>query len=113
MATYEIKNYIKLLSIRIDHFESHIVDEKNTNSIEDIEKFIERYDNRPGLKVIIIQMNDMEIITFDDVKKIIRNAHVFDYIRHLASEGHRMLPISEIQGIDINLMIKYMLSGNE
>lgn len=41
MATYEIKNYMKLLCIRIDHFESFLVDEKNTDSIEEIEKFIE------------------------------------------------------------------------
>ena len=40
MATYEIKNYIKLLCIRIDHFESFIVDEKNTNQIEEIDMII-------------------------------------------------------------------------
>ena len=37
MATYEIKNYMKLLCIRVDHFESFLVDEKNTDSIEEIE----------------------------------------------------------------------------
>ena len=31
MAFYEIKNYIKLLCIRIDHIESYVVDELNTS----------------------------------------------------------------------------------
>ena len=59
MATYEIKNYIKLLCIRIDHFESFIVAEKNTDKIEEIEEFINRYDNRDGLKIVIIQIGNM------------------------------------------------------
>ena len=29
MALYEIKDYIKLLCIRIDHIESYVVDEVN------------------------------------------------------------------------------------
>ena len=110
MATYEIKNYIKLLCISIDHFESFLVDEVNTSSMDDINNFINLYKDKPGLKIIMIQMNNMEIITFDDVKKIIRNAHVFDYLRHLSFEGHKMLPVSEVQGIDINLIVKYLLS---
>ena len=112
MATYEIRNYIKMLCIRIDHFESFIVDERNCLSVEEIEKFIDRYDNRPGLKTIIIQMNNMEIITFDDVKKIIKNAHVFDYIRHLSSEGHKMLPVTDINKLDVSWLLKHMLSSD-
>ena len=112
MATYEIKNYMKLLCIRIDHFESFLVDEKNTDSIEEVEKFIEQYDNRDGLKIVIIQMENMEMITFDDVKKIIKNAHVFDYIRHLSSEGHKMIPFTEINKLDVNWLLKHMLSNN-
>ena len=111
MATYEIKNYIKLLCIRVDHFESFLVDEKNTDSIEEIEKFIEQYDNHEGLKIVIIQMGNMEMITFDDVKKIIKNAHVFDYIRHLSSEGHKMIPFSDINKLDVNWLLKHMLSN--
>lgn len=110
MATYEINNYIKLLCISIDHFDSSLVDEVNTSSMDDINNFINLYKDKPGLKIIMIQMNNMEIITFDDVKKIIRNAHVFDYLRHLSFEGHKMLPVSEVQGIDINLIVKYLLS---
>ena len=111
MATYEIKNYIKMLCIRIDHFESFLVDEKNTDSIEEIEEFINRYDNRDGLKIVIIQMENMEMITFDDVKKIIKNAHVFDYIRHLSSEGHKMIPFTEINKLDVSWLLKHMLSN--
>ena len=112
MATYEIKNYIKLLCIRIDHFESSIVSEKNTNQIDEIEDFINRYDNRDGLKIVIIQMENMEMITFDDVKKIIKNAHVFDYIRHLSSEGHKMISFSDINKLDVNWLLKHMLSDS-
>ena len=64
---YDIKNYVKLLCIRIDHFESQIVDEKNTNDSKEIEEFIKRYQNRQGLKILIIQMNNMEIVTFDEI----------------------------------------------
>lgn len=54
MATYEIKNYIKLLCIRVDHFETILEDKVNTCDIGEFEKFIERYDNREELKIIII-----------------------------------------------------------
>ena len=67
---YDIKNYVKLLCIRIDHFESHIVDEQNTTDSKEIEEFIKRYRNRQGLKILMIQMNNMEIVTFDEIKKI-------------------------------------------
>ena len=51
------------------------------------------------------------MITFDDVKKIIKNAHVFDYIRHLSSEGHKMIPFSDINKLDVNWLLKHMLSN--
>ena len=65
---YKINNYIKLLCINIDHFESQIVDEKNTTDSKEIEEFIKRHQNRQGLKILIIQMNNMEIVTFDEIK---------------------------------------------
>ena len=40
MATYEIKNYIKLLCLRVDHFETILEDEENTRDIIDIENLI-------------------------------------------------------------------------
>lgn len=110
MATYEIKSYIKLLCIRIDHFESYIVDEVNTTDGDMIERFIEKYNDRPGLKIIMIKMNDdMEMITFDDVKKILHNAHFFDYLRSIISEDNKVLPVHDIDGIDMNWLVKYML----
>ena len=113
MATYEIKNYIKLLCIRIDHFESSIVSEKNTNQIDEIEDFINRYDNRDGLKIVIIQMENMEMITFDDVKKIIKNAHVFDYMRHLVNDGHEMLALQDVSKTSIDWIVSHMLSNKK
>lgn len=109
MATYEISNYIKLLCIRIDHFESFIVAETNTKSYQEIEAFLERYDGRPGLKVIVVKMNSMEMISFDDVKKIIRNAHVFDYIRMLNSDGHEMIELDE-NVLSMRPLLKHMLN---
>ena len=109
MATYEIKNYIKLLCLRVDHFETILVDEVNTRKVEDIENFIERYDNRKGLKIIIIEMNTEEMFTFDELKRVIHNVHVFDYIRNIVSNGNNMLPIEQLQSIGINLLMKYLL----
>lgn len=111
MATYEISNYIKLICVRVDHFESFIVSEVNTNSYKEIETFLERYDKREGLKVIIVKMNSMEMITFDDVKKIIKNAHIFDYIRMLNNEGHRMIGTDDTT-LGIDTLIKHMLCVN-
>ena len=113
MATYEIKNYIKLLCIRIDHFESSIVSEKNTNQIDENEDFINRYDNRDGLKIVIIQMENMEMITFDDVKKIIHNAHIFDYMRYLVNDGHKMLTISDVNKTSIDWLVSHMISNKK
>lgn len=109
---YDIKNYVKLLCIRIDHFESHIVDEKNTTDPKEVEEFINRYQNREGLKILMIQMANIEMVTFDEVKKFIHNAHVFDYIRHLANEGHELIPVKDIGNLDMNLYLNYMLNSN-
>lgn len=109
MATYEIKNYIKLLCIRVDHFETILIDEVNTRKVEDIESFIERYDNRKGLKIIIIEMNTEEMFIFDELKRVIHNAHVFDYIRNIVVDGNKILPVEQLQSIGINLLMKYLL----
>lgn len=109
MATYEIKNYIKLLCLRVDHFQTILEDEVNTRDISDIENFIERYDNRKGLKIIMLEMNTEEMFTFDELKRVIHNVHVFDYIRNIVADGNKMLPVEQIQSIGINLLMKYML----
>lgn len=109
MATYEIQNYIKLICIRLDHFESYIVDEVNCSAIEEVEAFIRKYDGNEELKIIMVQMNNMEVITFDDVKKVIKNAHMFDYLRHLVSEGHKMINIDDANIFNLGWIINYML----
>lgn len=37
---FEIKNYVKLICLRLDHYESFIEDEVNTDCISDINNFI-------------------------------------------------------------------------
>ena len=113
MATYEIKNYMKLLCIRIDHFESLLEDEKNTDSMQEVENFIEQYNNREVLKIVMIHISNMEMITFDDVKKIIHNAHIFDYMRHLVNDGHKMLTISDVNKTSIDWLVSHMLSNKK
>ena len=109
---YNIQNYVKLLCIRIDHFESHIVDEKNTTDPKEVEEFINRYQNREGLKILMIQMANMEMVTFDQIKKVIQNAHVFDYIRRLASQGHELIPVDDNEKLDMSMYLNYMLNSS-
>lgn len=109
MAVFEIKNYIKLLCIRLNHFESFIEDEVNTTDEKEIENFINRYKNREGLKILIFEMDSMEMITFEDVRKIIHNAHVFDYMRQLIGDGHKLLSVGDVNSASIGSFIKYML----
>ena len=109
---YDIKNYIKLLCLRVDHFESFVVDEINTTDPKEIEDFINLYQGREGLKILMIQMANMEMVTFDQIKKVIQNAHVFDYIRRLASQGHELIPVKDIGNLDMNLYLNYMLNNN-
>lgn len=111
MATYNIHNYLKLLCLRMDHFETIIEDELNTIDDYEIEGFIDKYKDKQGLKIIIIEMNTEEIITFDDVQKIIHNAHVFDYMRQLISDGHKLLSIEDMKNASIDSFIKYMLEA--
>lgn len=113
MAVYEIKNYMKLLCLRVDHFQTIVVDEINSDDYQEIEEFINRYDNRSGLKIIMIQMNNEEVFTFDEIKRVIHNVHVFDYIRQIVADGHQMIPITQLKSIGINLLMKYMLAEIE
>ena len=95
------------------YFESFLEDEKNTDSIEEIEKFIEQYDNREGLKIVMIEMNNMEMMTFDDVKKIIHNAHIFDYMRYLVNDGHKVLTVSDVNKTSIDWLVNHMISDKK
>ena len=105
---YQIKNYIKLLCLRVDHFESFVVDEINTTDSKEIEDFVNLYQGRDGLKILMIQMANMEMVTFDQIKKVIQNAHVFDYIRRLASQGHELIPIEDNEKLDMSMYLKIL-----
>ena len=105
---YQIKNYIKLLCLRVDHFESFVVDEINTTDSKEIEDFVSLYQGREGLKILMIQMANMEMVTFDQIKKVIQNAHVFDYIRRLASQGHELIPIEDNEKLDMSMYLKIL-----
>jgi hypothetical protein len=84
MALYEIKNYIKLLCIRIDHIESYVVDELNTSDEKEINDFIKMYKHRRGLKILIFEMSDdVHVITYEQMQSFIHTLHVFDYIRKI------------------------------
>lgn len=111
MANFEIKSYIKLLCIRLDHFESYVVDEVNTTDEETIKKFIDTHKNRKGTKILLFEMNTMDMITFDEIQNIIHNAHVFDYMRQLISDGHKLLSIEDMNNASIGSFIKYMLEA--
>lgn len=113
MATFEIENYIKLICIRADHFESYIVDEVNTKDEKDIDKFLALHRNRPGVKILIFKMNTMEIITFDQVKQIIHTAHMFDYLRQLVSDGNKLLQLEHPEEVAIGTFIKYLTEIDE
>lgn len=105
---YQIKNYIKLLCLRVDHFESFVVDEINTTDSKEIKDFVNLYQGREGLKILMIQMANMEMVTFDQIKKVIQNAHVFDYIRRLASQGHELIPIEDNEKLDMSMYLKIL-----
>ena len=48
--------YIKLLALSIDHLETNIVMERNTNSQEDIDSFKEKYGGIKNILVFVIHM---------------------------------------------------------
>lgn len=101
-----------MLCIRIDHFESFIVDEANCGTVDEVQSFADKYKGRDGLRVIMIEMSTMEPISFRDVQKVIHNAHVFDCIRHLADDGHKMISADDFGKLDVNMYLQYMLCNN-
>lgn len=111
MSTFEIKNYLKLLCIRLDHFESYVVDELNTIEHEKIEQFLNLHKNRKGVKILIFEMNSQEMITFEEIQKYIHTAHVFDYMRQLITDGHRLISVEDTNNESIGVFIKHMLES--
>ena len=55
--------YVKLLALSIDHFESRIIMERNTNSQADIDAFTDKYRTNSNIIVLVlyIEINDHEI----------------------------------------------------
>ena len=64
------------------------------------------------LFLLLLRQNNNVPLLFDDVKKIIHNAHIFDYMRHLVNDGHRMLTISDVNKTSIDWLLKHMLSND-
>ena len=102
MALYEIKNYIKLLCIRIDHIESYVVDELNTSDEQEINDFIKMYKHRKGLKILIFEMTDeAHVITYEQLQSFIHTLHVFDYIRQIIeNETNKLVVVNDSESPD-------------
>lgn len=111
MSTFEIKNYLKLLCIRLDHFESYLVDELNTTEIDKVQSFFDLHKDRKGTKILVFEMNSLEMITFDEIQKYIHTAHVFDYMRQLITDGHNLLSVDSPNNESIGTFIKHMLES--
>ena len=110
MALYEIKNYIKLLCIRIDHIESYVVDELNTSDEKEINDFIKMYKHRRGLKILIFEMSDdVHMITYEQMQSFIHTLHVFDYIRQIIeNETNKLVVINDNETPDVLQTDSYM-----
>ena len=90
---FEIKNYVKLICLRLDHYESFIEDEVNTDCISDINNFILKHKNEEGVKILIF----------------IQHLHAFDYIRGLIESGHDLITADQVDKMSIGEIITYML----
>lgn len=106
---FKIKNYIKLICLRLDHYESYIEDEVNTDNISDINDFVNKHRNEEGVKILMIEMKDMKIVTINDIKNYITNVHAFDYIRGLLNAGHQLITAEEVDKMSIGEIVNYML----
>lgn len=102
MALYEIKNYIKLLCIRIDHIESYVVDELNASDEQKINEFVKMYKHRKGLKILIFEMADeTHMITYEQMQSFIHTLHVFDYIRQIIeNEANKLVVVNDSESPD-------------
>ena len=79
--------YIKLIALSIDHLETNIIMERNTNSQEDIDLFKEKYGGIKNILIFVIHMEfDENDIMFSDYQKICENIHCYDYMRDLMTK---------------------------
>lgn len=108
LRTYKINDYFKLICVYIDDLESYIIDEINTNDNDAINKFIKLYRDRADVKILIIKMNTMELITFDQLKRVTHDIHMYDYLHQLVSEGNQILQLEESDKLPIGSFVKYL-----
>ena len=99
---YKISNYIKLLCINIDHFESQIVDEYNTDNFEEVEQFIYKYQKQKNLKIVIIQMCNMNILTLDNIR---RNVH------YAVNKKNDLFTVNEFKKRELSFFLCNMLEN--
>lgn len=85
---YVIKNYVKLLCFHVNHFQSEIVDEINTDDEIEIYNFIYKYHDKKEYKIIAILMNDMNVISLDQYKYIWKCIHPFYHIKGSVNNTH-------------------------
>lgn len=89
--------YIKLLALDVDHMETTILMERNTNSQYDIDEFKELYGGNNGVIIFVIHMDYNDNIKFKDYKRICEHIHPFDYIRDLITKKNgRMIHRSDV-----------------
>lgn len=79
--------YIKLLALSINHLETEIIMERNTNDQHDVDSFKEKYGDIKNILIFIIHMEyDENNIMFSDYKKVCENIHCYDYMRDLLTK---------------------------
>lgn len=106
---FEIKNYVKLICLRLDHYESFIEDKVNTDCISDINDFILKHKNEEGVKILIFEMKNMRMTTISQAREYIQHLHAFDYIRGLIESGHDLITSEQVDKMSIGEIITYML----
>ena len=83
--------YIKLLALDVDHIETTILMERNTNSQYDIDEFKELYGGNNGVIIFVIHMDYDDNIKFKDYKRICEHIHPFDYVRDLITNKNGIM----------------------
>ena len=108
-SEFKIKNYIKLICLRVDHYESYIEDEVNTDNFSGINDFIIKHRNEEGIKILMFEMSDMRMTSLEDARKYVRNIHAFDYIRGLIDSGHILVTANQNDQMSIDEIINHLI----
>lgn len=95
--------YVKMIAISISDLESEIVDEKNTNYLQDVETFQQRYRTVDNIKCMFLHMDNNYTIEFLDYKKVHPHIHPYDYIRDIIKkERGRLLEHSDNFTVEVH-----------